>query len=122
MKGESTTMSIKVAKRNGVTIVKPNGKLIGPAVTELRDTIIREMQPERGGNPRLLFDLSHVSMMDSSALGMLMDAYKSLLKWGGRVGVIHISLNIDSLMVRSRLVGTFEHFDSENEAVTSLAL
>ena len=48
MKGESTTMSIKVAKRNGVTIVKPNGKLIGPAVTELRDTIIREMQPERG--------------------------------------------------------------------------
>ena len=38
MKGE-TTMSIKVAKRNGVTIVKPNGKLIGPAVTELRDTI-----------------------------------------------------------------------------------
>ena len=121
MKGE-TTMSNKVAKRNGVTIVKPDGKLIGTAVTELRDTILREMQPERGGNPRLLFDLSHVSMMDSSALGMLMDAYKSLLKWGGRVGVIHISINIDNLMVRSRLVGTFEHFDSENEAVKSLAL
>ena len=61
-------MSITVAKRNGATIVKPNGKLIGPAVTELRDTIFREMQPERGGNPRLLFDLSHVSMMDNSAL------------------------------------------------------
>ena len=84
-------MSIKVAKRNGVTIVKPNGKLIGPAVTELRDTIFREMQPEKGGNPRLLFDLSHVSMMDSSALGMLMGVHLDMLKRGGESACVMLA-------------------------------
>ena len=44
-------MSTRVAKRNGVVILKPNGKLIGNAVNELSQTIHGEL-PKSGDNPK----------------------------------------------------------------------
>jgi hypothetical protein len=41
---------------------------------------------------------------------------------GGRVAVINVSeKNVKSLIIRSRLISTFEHFDSEDEAIAALA-
>ncbi len=38
----------------------------------------------------------------------------------GRIAVINVGANIKNLIVRSRLISVFEHFDSEDEAITSL--
>ena len=76
-------MSTRVAKRNGVVILKPNGKLIGNAVNELSQTIYGEL-PKSGDNPKLLIDFDNVSLMDSSGLGMLMGVHLDMLKRGGR--------------------------------------
>ena len=112
-------MSTRVAKRNGVVILKPNGKLIGNAVNELSQTIYGEL-PENVDNPKLLIDFDDVSLMDSSGLGMLMGVHLDMQKRGGRVGVCHVGSNIKSLIVRSKLIGTFEHFNGEHQAVTGL--
>ena len=72
-------------------------------------------------NPKLLINFADVSMMDSSGLGTLMGVHVSIAKKGGRIGVINVGTNIKNLIVRSRLISTFEHFDSENEAVSALA-
>ncbi len=98
-------MSTRVAKRNGVVILKPNGKLIGNAVNELSQTIYDEL-PKSDDNPKLLIDFDNVSLMDSSGLGMLMGVHVDMLKRGGRVGVCHVGSNIKSLIVRSKLIGT----------------
>ncbi len=112
-------MAIDVIQKDGVIILKPSGKLIGSAVSELRRTIDNEL-PSGEENPRLLIDFGDVSMMDSSGLGTLMGTHVSIVKRGGRIGIINVGTNIKNLIVRSRLIGTFEHFDSENEAVTAL--
>ena len=113
-------MAIDVAQKDSVIILKPSGKLIGNAVTELRQTIDKEL-PNSAENPKLLINFADVSMMDSSGLGTLMGVHVSIAKKGGRIGVINVGTNIKSLIVRSRLISTFEHFDSENEAVSALA-
>lgn len=112
-------MAIDVIQKDGVIILKPSGKLIGSAVSELRRTIDNEL-PSGEENPRLLIDFGDVSMMDSSGLGTLMGTHVSIVKRGGRIGIINVGTNIKNLIVRSRLISTFEHFDSENEAVTAL--
>ena len=112
-------MAIDVIQKDGVVVLKPSGKLIGSAVSELRRTIDNEL-PSGGENPRLLIDFGDVSMMDSSGLGTLMGTHVSIVKRGGRIGIINVGTNIKNLIVRSRLISTFEHFASENEAVTAL--
>ena len=112
-------MAIDVIQKDGVIVVKPSGKLIGSAVSELRRAIDNEL-PNGGENSRLLIDFGDVSMMDSSGLGTLMGTHVSIVKKGGRIGVINVGTNIKNLIIRSRLISTFEHFDSENEAVTAL--
>ena len=112
-------MAIDVIQKDGVIVLKPSGKLIGSAVSELRRTIDSEL-PSDVENPRLLIDFGDVSMMDSSGLGTLMGTHVSIVKKGGRIGIINVGTNIKNLIVRSRLISTFEHFDSENEAVTAL--
>ena len=61
-------MAIDVTQKDGVIVLKPSGKLIGSAVSELRKTLDDEL-PDSGENPRLLIDFADVSMMDSSGLG-----------------------------------------------------
>lgn len=112
-------MAIDVTQKDGVIVLKPSGKLIGSAVSELRKTIDAEL-PNSGENPRLLVDFADVSMMDSSGLGTLMGTHVSIAKKGGRIGIINVGTNIKNLIIRSRLISTFEYFDSENEAVTAL--
>ena len=112
-------MAIDVIQKDGVIILKPSGKLIGSAVSELRRTIDNEL-PSDEENPKLLIDFGDVSMMDSSGLGTLMGTHVSIVKRGGRIGIINVGTNIKNLIVRSRLISTFEHFDNENEAVTAL--
>ena len=102
-------MAIDVSQEDGVIILKPSGKLIGRAVTELRQTIDNEL-PDSGENPRLLIDFADVTMMDSSGLGTLMATHVSIAKQGGRIGIIHVGTNIKNLIIRSRLISTFEHF------------
>ena len=49
-----------------------------------------------------------------------METHLSITKKRGRIAVINVSKPIKSLIVRSRLISTFEHFESENQAVSAL--
>ena len=83
-------MSTRVAKRNGVVILKPNGKLIGNAVNELSQTIYGEL-PKSGDNPKLLIDFDDVSLMDSSGLGMLMGVHQICRKEEGESACVMLA-------------------------------
>ena len=120
--GKSTgrqKMEIDVYKRNDIIYLKLDGRLIGSAATELRRKFYKFLSGEEE-EPKLLIDFGGVSLMDSSSLGALMEIHKSFTKRGGRIAVINVSKHINSFIVRSRLIRTFEHFGSEDEAVAAL--
>ena len=112
-------MITKIRKENGITILEPNGKIIGTAASELWEAI--SPQIEANDTPRILINFEKVNRVDSSGLGALMNARAAVARKKGRVGVINISKQISNLIVLSRLASLFERFDNENAAVTALA-
>ena len=113
-------MAIESRQKEGVVIFTLSGRLIGGAIPELRKAI-EEQLAQIPGPPKLLFDFADVTLLDSSGLGTLMGTHVSIVKKGGRIGVINAGANIKNLIIRSRLISTFERFDSEDEAVKGLS-
>ena len=112
-------MATTIRQRDNVTILEPSGRMVGPAVAELRQTILPDI--EASETPRILINFENVNMMDSSGLGTLVEARTIASRKDGRIGVINVGKHIKNLIVLSRIVSLFEHYDSEDEAVSALS-
>ena len=112
-------MQIDIYRKDDIIYLKPHGKMIGSAATELRRRTYRFLTSSQEGL-KFLIDFADVPLVDSSSLGALMETHLSITKKRGRIAVINVSKHIKSLIVRSRLISTFEHFESENQAVSAL--
>ena len=112
-------MTTNIRQQNGIVILEPTGKIMGASVSELREAI--SPQIEAYDTPRILINFEHVNRIDSSGLGALMGARVAVARKKGRVGVINVSKQIKNLVVLSRLVSLFEHFDDEAAAVSALS-
>ena len=112
-------MSTQIRRQGNVAILEPNGKLVGPSALELREVIAPQV--ETYDEPRILINFEHVNMIDSSGLGALMEARARAARKQGRIGVINVGKHIKNLVVLSRLVSMFEHYDDEDAAVLGLS-
>ena len=112
-------MTTKIRQQNGIAILEPNGKIIGPAASELWDAISPQIAASEV--PRILINFENVNMIDSAGLGALMEARALANRKQGRIGVMNVGKHIKNLIVLSRIVSLFEHFDSEDAAVSALA-
>ena len=112
-------MEIHVENRDGVIIVKPMGRIIGPASSAFKHAIIDEIKGSTE-SPNFLFDFAGVSRIDSVGIGALVGSHLSIAQRGGQVGIINISKNISNPFVMAKLITTFKHFNSENEAIDDL--
>ena len=112
-------MTTQIRQQNGISILKPTGKVGGRSVSDLRAVILPQI--EASDTPRILINFEEVNRIDSSGLGTLMEAYAAASRKQGRVGVVNVGKHIKNLIVLSRLVNLFEHFDSEDAAVAGLS-
>ncbi len=112
-------MTTKVRKQNGITIVEPKGKIVGPATSELRKVLSPQIMAS--DPPCILINFEHVNKIDSSGLGVLMEVRALTNRKKGRLGVVNVGKQIKNLIVLNRLVRYFEHFDSEDSAISALA-
>ena len=112
-------MEIHVENRDGVIVMKPMGSIIGPASNAFKHAIIDEIKGSTE-SPNFLFDFAGVSRIDSVGIGVLVGLHVSIAQRGGQVGIINISKNISNPFVMAKLITTFKHFNSENEAIVNL--
>ena len=112
-------MRTRIYEQNGISILELRGKIVGSSVSELRKVLLPKI--ENFDAPRIILDFENVRMIDSSGLGVLIEAHIVTKRKDGRMGAIHIGKHIKNLIVVHRLVHLFEHFDSEEEAVSALA-
>ena len=112
-------MATQIRQENGITILEPSGKLVGTAVLDLRKVI--SPQIEAVDAPRILINFENVNMIDSSGLGALLEARAYSNRNNGRIGVINVGKHIKNLVVLSRLVSMFEHYENEDVAIAALA-
>ena len=112
-------MTTQIRQQNGISILEPSGKIVGSAVSELREAISPQIVDF--DTPRILINFENVNMIDSAGLGALMEARALANRKEGRIGVMNVGKHIKNLIVLSRIVSLFEHFDSEEAAVSALA-
>ncbi len=113
-------MATQIRQQNGISILEPSGKIVGSAVPELRKVIAPEIADF--DTPRILINFENVNMIDSAGLGALMEARALASRKQGRIGVMNVGKHIKNLIVLSRIVSLFEHFDNEEAAVSALAV
>ncbi|MDE0323535.1 MAG: STAS domain-containing protein [Candidatus Poribacteria bacterium] len=112
-------MKMMTRLKDGIPILEPHGKIVGPAISELREKLALELL-DASDTPCFLINFEHVHKIDSSGLGMLVNVHIIAVQMKSRIGIINVGRHIKSFLVLSRLVNIFEHFESEDAAISAL--
>lgn len=111
-------MKRQFEKRKNALAVFLTGELDQYAASELKSKIDVEM--ENSGKKNLIIDLSGVSLMDSSGIGLIVGRYKNLKPLGGRVCVSGGKNGVKKVVELSGITKIIPYFDDVNQADESL--
>jgi anti-sigma B factor antagonist len=115
-------MQIDVAEKNGAAVVRPAGARIDLQVAgEFRTALLQLIEL---GHHRLVVDMGDVHFVDSSGLGALVSALKTLklLKGGdGDIRLANVQPPVVALLEIIRLHRVFCSYPSVEQAVQSFA-
>ena len=115
----STDMSIDRKDHDAVTVVRPDGERLDIAVaSDFRNALLELIQ---NGRRNLVVDLASVSFIDSSGLGALVSALKTLKANGGQgdVRLAQVQEPVVALLEIIRLNRVFSTYASVENAVQS---
>lgn len=102
---------------NGIWIITPKGRLTGGAETdELRQEIEKVLTE---GDNKAIVDLSDTLYLNSTALGLFVNAHKKFIDKGGKMKLCGVSKNIDNILVITKLSLVFEVYDSLPQGLAS---
>ena len=71
------------------------------------------------GKKNVVVDLSKTKFMNSSGLGMLISGMTTMRNAGGDLRLANVADRIQSLLVITKLITVFKHYDSVDDAVNS---
>ncbi|UCE63793.1 MAG: STAS domain-containing protein [Nitrospirota bacterium] len=110
-------MKLERHSANGIEVITLTGSLDAAAAPEARKEI-KQIIGE--GKNKLVFDLSHLTFLDSSGLSVFVSALKAARADGGDVVLLNLTPNIRALIELMRLHYVFDIFDDEGAAVAKL--
>ena len=112
-------MKIKKRQEGEITILDLSGKIMGGDDFDLFNNAIKDLVSE--GHVDIVLNLKSVKWINSTGLGLMVSAYTSLVKQGGRMKVCEVSERIDNILHVTQLELIFETFDKEADALASFA-
>ncbi len=102
---------------DGVGLIEVKGGLVGGEETvELRRAVAGFVDREY---QKLVIDLSKVTYLNSTALGVLVAAQTSYAKRGWQIKLCGINKNIHNIFVITKLTLVFDVYDTLDEALKS---
>jgi len=113
-------MSVKTSTlSNGIGLIEAKGSLVGGDETvELRQAVAGFAEREYG---KLLIDLSNVTYVNSTAIGVLVAAHTTYTRKGWKIKLCGMNKNINNIFVITKLTLVFDVHDSREEAIKSFA-
>jgi len=109
---------IKVEEQIGGYLLRLKGDFIGGEETDqLRDTL---HQLGSGEKKTIIVDMSKVTYLNSTALGILIASHASVTKKGGKIVLCNLDKSIENLFVITKLTLVFPIYSSFEEAIKDL--
>lgn len=103
----------------GIALISPSGSLIGGDETvKLRQAVSGFVDR---GYDKLIIDLSDVTYLNSTALGVLVSAHTTYAKKGWQVKLTGMNKSIDSIFVITKLTLVFDVCESREAAMKSFS-
>ncbi len=111
-------MKINKTEKYNAVVFELKGKLLGgPEAAEFNDTIRKYLDE---GKKNIIIDLSGVSYVNSTGVGMLIRNYTTVVNAGGKMKLAAINERMRGLLSITKLNQIFEIYNSVDEAVQSL--
>lgn len=101
---------------NAAVITLKGNVMGGPTGAKLQETL-NDLKAQNKLN--VIVDLAKVKFMNSSGLGMLISGMTTMRNAGGDLRLVNPAAKIKSLLVVTKLITVFQHFDSVQEAAES---
>jgi anti-sigma B factor antagonist len=110
-------MTTNIRQVDGVAIVDISGRLeLGQESAALRDLIFDLL---KNGHKQILLDLGDVYYIDSTGLGTLVSAFKTVRKQEGELKLLNLTNKVKDLLQITRLYTVFDIMNDEAVAVKS---
>ena len=110
-------MKIKTNEKYGALVIELKGNVMGgPDAQEFQDLLHKSLEENK---KNVVVDLANVKFMNSSGLGMLISGFTTMKNGGGVMKLANATEKINSLLVITKLITIFEHYDSVDKAVES---
>ena len=87
-------MNVNIRKKEGITLLDIDGRIIGSDSLALKHIVDEQINAAEQGSVKLLLNLEQVRMVDSSGLGVIVAAYTSVQRKGGRIALLKLGGNI----------------------------
>ena len=110
-------MKIKQAIQGDVMILSVSGKIMGGPDHEKFQGEIKELIA--AGHVDVLLNMSKVSWVNSTGLGILVSAFHTMKKNGGRMKICEVNDRIDNILNVAQLKLVFETYEKCDEAMAS---
>jgi anti-sigma B factor antagonist len=100
-----------------LAIVAPSGEVDLATARGLGDVLRDEAQ---SGTGDLIIDLTNVSYLDSTGLGILLSTLRRFTRSGRRLSIVCPGGSVRRIFEITDLIGTFNVFETRGEAVAQL--
>ena len=98
-----------------IGVIEVKGSLVGEEETdELRNAVADYVEQ---GTKKLVIDLSKVTYLNSTAIGVLVSAHTTFSKNKGHVKLCGINKNINNIFVITKLTLVFDVAESREDAI-----
>ncbi|MBS1807972.1 MAG: STAS domain-containing protein [Acidobacteria bacterium] len=113
-------LEIRERKIGQIVILDLTGKItIGDGSNKLRDEVNRLLEI---GEREIILNFEGTSYLDSSGIGELISRHTTTKNQGGHLKLLKLPKKIRDLLTVTKLLGVFETFENEQDAVLSFGV
>jgi anti-sigma B factor antagonist len=112
-------MNIQQTPEGEIMILNLSGKIMGGPDYEKFHSEIKSLIND--GYVDIVLNMSKVTWINSTGLGILVSAFHTLKKNGGVMKICDVSTRIDNILNVTQLKLVFETFETQSEALASFA-
>lgn len=112
-------MKLSTKEMHGIMVLKMEGSMLGgPEASELNSALHKLIEAKK---KKVIVDLSDVSLMNSSGLGMLIGGVTTMRNAGGDLKIAHAAEKVLQVFKITKVHSVIEIHDTVKSAVESYA-